>query len=239
MASSPLDSRKSGARPGPGSQMRSPGCGAAWQRASFGTKRPPVQIRPPRPEVKQVDTFGDLAEGPSGGQNGGHSLTRTWLGPAVEDGVHGLGTLGDHRLELVPVDLLGYRRAGVPAEISDGLDGYAVVAHDGHERVTQLAGRPVLPEPRLPGDRLERPADVGGVQRRPDLAGEHEAVILPARARRQPLPRLPRAVRRGARQRPARAVPGCGVTSRSWCRRWPAPSARRRSRTSRDRIRLR
>ena len=28
---------------------RSPGCGAAWQRASFGTKRPPVQIRPPRP----------------------------------------------------------------------------------------------------------------------------------------------------------------------------------------------
>ncbi len=24
------------------------GCGAAWQRASFGTKRPPVQIRPPR-----------------------------------------------------------------------------------------------------------------------------------------------------------------------------------------------
>ena len=28
---------------------RSAGCGAAWQRASFGTKRPPVQIRPPRP----------------------------------------------------------------------------------------------------------------------------------------------------------------------------------------------
>jgi hypothetical protein len=26
-----------------------PGCSAAWQRASFGTKRPPVQIRPPRP----------------------------------------------------------------------------------------------------------------------------------------------------------------------------------------------
>ena len=29
---------------------RSAGCGAAWQRASFGTKRPPVQIRPPRPK---------------------------------------------------------------------------------------------------------------------------------------------------------------------------------------------
>jgi hypothetical protein len=30
----------------------------------------------------------------------------------VEGGVHGLGALGDHRLELVPVDLLGY---AVPA----------------------------------------------------------------------------------------------------------------------------
>ena len=28
---------------------RSAGCGAAWQRASFGTKRPRVQIPPPRP----------------------------------------------------------------------------------------------------------------------------------------------------------------------------------------------
>ena len=35
-------------------QQRSSGCGAAWQRASFGTKRPPVQIRPPRPS-SQVD----------------------------------------------------------------------------------------------------------------------------------------------------------------------------------------
>ena len=34
---------------------RSAGCGAAWQRASFGTKRPPVQIRPPRPEFSQSD----------------------------------------------------------------------------------------------------------------------------------------------------------------------------------------
>src|SRR5215472_4635473 len=33
---------------------RSAGCSAAWQRASFGTKRPPVQIRPPRPELPQV-----------------------------------------------------------------------------------------------------------------------------------------------------------------------------------------
>src|ERR1019366_7835471 len=32
---------------------RSAGCGAAWQRASFGTKRPPVQIRPPRPGFRR------------------------------------------------------------------------------------------------------------------------------------------------------------------------------------------
>src|SRR5215472_7067952 len=31
---------------------RSAGCSAAWQRASFGTKRPPVQIRPPRPRSR-------------------------------------------------------------------------------------------------------------------------------------------------------------------------------------------
>jgi hypothetical protein len=31
----------------------------------------------------------------------------------IEDGVHGLGTLGDHRLELVPVHLLSDCRAAV------------------------------------------------------------------------------------------------------------------------------
>jgi hypothetical protein len=31
------------------------GCGAAWQRASFGTKRPGVQISPPRPMKSQVN----------------------------------------------------------------------------------------------------------------------------------------------------------------------------------------
>jgi len=35
----------------------------------------------------------------------------------LEDGVDGVGALGDHRLELVPVDLLGRRRAGVPNEV--------------------------------------------------------------------------------------------------------------------------
>ena len=37
--------------PGASAPKQSAGCGAAWQRASFGTKRPPVQIRPPRPVV--------------------------------------------------------------------------------------------------------------------------------------------------------------------------------------------
>src|SRR6266446_2722141 len=77
----------------------------------------------------------------------------------------------------VPVDLFGYRRAGVPDEISDGLDGNAVITHDRHERMAQLAGCPVLPEPCLPGDRLEGPADVGCVQGRPRLAGEDGAVV--------------------------------------------------------------
>jgi hypothetical protein len=36
------------------------GCSAAWQRASFGTKRPPVQIRPPRPR-SQATPIGDVA----------------------------------------------------------------------------------------------------------------------------------------------------------------------------------
>jgi len=36
-----------------------------------------------------------------------------------EDGVHGLGSLGDHWLELMPVDRLGNRSAGVPGEIGE------------------------------------------------------------------------------------------------------------------------
>jgi hypothetical protein len=78
----------------------------------------------------------------------------------------------------MPMDLLGFRCTGVPDEISDGLDGYAAVAHQGHQGVTQLPRRPVLPQPCLLGDRLEGSSDVGRVQRCPRLAGEDEAVIL-------------------------------------------------------------
>ena len=40
------------------------GCGAAWQRASFGTKRPPVQIRPPRLEgLSRSEGFWSTAPG--------------------------------------------------------------------------------------------------------------------------------------------------------------------------------
>ena len=42
----PLDCRRFARHRG---SVRAAGCSAAWQRASFGTKRPPVQIRPPRP----------------------------------------------------------------------------------------------------------------------------------------------------------------------------------------------
>ena len=49
-----LDCRGSRARTPGVHAVQAAGCGAAWQRASFGTKRPPVQIRPPRPS-SQVD----------------------------------------------------------------------------------------------------------------------------------------------------------------------------------------
>ena len=48
-----LSARLAEARPG----IRAAGCSAAWQRASFGTKRPPVQIRPPRPDKTQVTGY--------------------------------------------------------------------------------------------------------------------------------------------------------------------------------------
>jgi hypothetical protein len=62
------------------------------------------------------------------------------LAALVEDGVHGLGALGDHRLELVPVDLFGDRRAGVPDEISDGLDGNAIVIGATNCRLAGMPG---------------------------------------------------------------------------------------------------
>src|ERR1700743_155522 len=37
--------------------VRLAGGGAAWQRASFGTKRPGVQISPPRPSKPQVNHY--------------------------------------------------------------------------------------------------------------------------------------------------------------------------------------
>src|SRR5215831_16717001 len=64
----------------------------------------------------------------------------------------------------------------------------AVVAHDGHERMAQFAGRPVLPEPCLLGDRLEDPTD-GGVQWRARLAGKQgRGPSMPSRPPGAPLP---------------------------------------------------
>jgi hypothetical protein len=68
----------------------------------------------------------------------------------------------------------------MPDEISDDLDGYAVVAHERHEGVTQLRRRPVLTEPCLLGDGLEGSADMRCIQWCPRLSGEDESVILPA-----------------------------------------------------------
>src|SRR5260370_5860893 len=116
-----------------------------------------------------------------GGRRGASASGRLRL-VLVEDCVHGFSALGDHRLELVPVDLLGNCRGGVPDEISDVLDGYAIVAQDGHERMPQFARRPVVADPGTLGDRLERAAYVRGIKRCADLAREDESEILPQRA---------------------------------------------------------
>src|SRR6266851_9351038 len=100
----------------------------------FGTKKSPVQIRPPRPQVSAVQkglrrSLRDpilILRGCGGAKRGATASRGFRLSVLLEDGVHGLGALGDHRPELMPVDLLSYRRAGVPDEISDDLDGDVV-----------------------------------------------------------------------------------------------------------------
>ncbi len=62
---------------------------------------------------------------------------------AVEDPVHGYGAGEQHRAELVAVDGLGDRGAGVPAQVGDLLDRHAAVRQQGHEAVPQLPGRPL------------------------------------------------------------------------------------------------
>jgi len=77
-----------------------------------------VQIRPPRPGKTRSEA---ILRNAARGQTGA-TRSRGLGGPLlVEECVHGRGSLGDHRLELMPVDLLGDCRAGVPDEISDDL----------------------------------------------------------------------------------------------------------------------
>lgn len=83
----------------------------------------------------------------------------------------------DHPPELMPVHLPGDRWGGVPAQIGDRLDGHPAVTHDRDERVTQLARRPGLPDPRLPGDEPEHPPPVRRVQRPPGRRAEHQPAV--------------------------------------------------------------
>lgn len=119
----------------------------------------------------------------------------------VEYGVHGFGTLGDHRPELIPVDLLCDCRASVPDEISDVLDGHAVVAHDGYEGMPQLTRCPVVADARVPGDRHEPPADARGTQWRAILVGRRRDRDLATAARPQAAP-WPAATRHRRREPP-------------------------------------
>jgi hypothetical protein len=100
-------------------------------------------------------------------------------GLLAEDRVHRRCARADHGLELVPVDLLGNDRGLVPDKVGDLLDGYSVVAHDGHERVPELSGCPVVAESGRLGDAAERAADVGSVERGADACAEDEIVGLP------------------------------------------------------------
>ncbi|WP_176993873.1 hypothetical protein [Nonomuraea jiangxiensis] len=70
----------------------------------------------------------------------------------------------------------------MPDEIGDGLDGYALVTHDGDERVTQFAGTPGGSGSRSFGDLAECPSYVRAVQRGADARAEHQLMILPSLA---------------------------------------------------------
>ncbi len=131
----------------------------------------------------------------------------------------------DHRPELMPVHLTGDRRGGVPAQIGDRLHGHPAVTHDPDERVTQLARRLELPDPRLPGDEPERPPHVRRVQRTPGRRAEHQPAIAPRLPRLEPLGGPVRVMPGAEHPPPAAGVPASDTTSRSWCRREPAPTA--------------
>src|SRR5215831_8665002 len=89
------------------------------------------------------------------------------------------------------VDALGHAGAGVADQIGDVLARQAVGGEHAHERVPQLAGRPLLPQACVIADCLEVAAHVPGAARRANGAGEDQIALFPSRPSSHPLGGLP------------------------------------------------
>src|SRR5262245_30657239 len=85
-----------------------PGCSAAWQRASFGTKRPWVQIPPPRPRSEPRSGTSDWALF--------IASTAGWYSNSgtAELGAKPLERIAGHRWRDIGVDVHGDRDVAVP-----------------------------------------------------------------------------------------------------------------------------
>jgi hypothetical protein len=92
------------------------------------------------------------------------------MGAAAQDPVRDLGTGGYHRARLVPEDQFSRRRAIVPGQTRDLLDGHAIRQHQGHKRVAQVP-----------------PCAAPGVANLPAVQHLHERITRADR-RRQSLP---------------------------------------------------
>ena len=77
----------------------------------------------------------------------------------LKTGVHHRSPGGDRRPKLLAVHRLRGPAAGVPGPASDLLDRHAGLRQQGHERVAQLARRPVLAKTGVRSDHLELAPD--------------------------------------------------------------------------------
>jgi Glyoxalase-like domain len=62
----------------------------------------------------------------------------------------------------------------MPDELGDLLQRRIARTQDGHERMTQLAGSPLLPQPGRPGDLGQLPAHLPAIQRSAIIMAEHK-----------------------------------------------------------------
>ena len=130
---------------------------------------------------------------------------------AVEHLVHHVGAGGDHGAQLVPVDDLGCAGTGVPGQAGDLLHRDPGLRHQADERVPQLPRRPATANAGLLTEPTKTAPNIRVVQRLTRTAGEHQAMILPQLARRQPGRCLPLALfsqRRYRTLRQSQGAPG-------------------------------